>query len=89
VVTLLENGEPVAVVLSPAEPDRLDEQDHIRREAKARARRTIASIHLQAAEHDRDGIDPSKSPQAVAPHFEICFCIEQFCTDSPGAVSPA
>jgi hypothetical protein len=35
VVTALENGEPVAVVLSPAELDRLNEQDHIRREAKA------------------------------------------------------
>jgi prevent-host-death family protein len=37
-VTVLENGEPAVVVLSPAEFDRLDEQDRIRREAKASAR---------------------------------------------------
>jgi prevent-host-death family protein len=49
-VTVLENGEPAAVVLSPAEFDRLDEQDRIRREAKARLRRTIAWIHLEASE---------------------------------------
>ena len=42
-VTVLEKGEPVAVVLSPAEFDRLEEQDRIRREAKARLRRTISS----------------------------------------------
>src|SRR5262245_55266524 len=49
-VTVLERGEPVAVVLSPAEFDRLDEQDRIRREAKARLRRTISSIQQEAAE---------------------------------------
>jgi prevent-host-death family protein len=49
-VTVLENGEPAVVVLSPAEFDRLEEQDRIRREAKARLRQTIASIHREAAE---------------------------------------
>lgn len=47
-VTLLENGAPAAIVLSPAEFDRLDEQDRIRREAKARLRQTIAAIHEEA-----------------------------------------
>ncbi len=49
-VTVLEKGEPVAVVLSPAEFDRLEEQDRIRREAKARLRRTISLIQQEAAE---------------------------------------
>jgi prevent-host-death family protein len=49
-VTVLENGEPVAVVLSPAEFDRLEEQDRIRREAKVRLRETISVIQREAAE---------------------------------------
>ena len=49
-VTVLENGEPAAVVLSPVEFERLDEQDRIRREARARLRQTIASIHREASE---------------------------------------
>jgi prevent-host-death family protein len=49
-VTVLEKGEPVAVVLSPAEFDRLEEQDRIRREAKARLRRTISLIQREAVE---------------------------------------
>jgi prevent-host-death family protein len=49
-VTVLENGEPVAVVLSPTEFDRLEEQDRIRREAKARLRRTILLIQQEAVE---------------------------------------
>jgi prevent-host-death family protein len=49
-VTVLENGKPAVVVLSPAEFDPLDEQDRIRREAKARLRETIASIHRDARE---------------------------------------
>jgi prevent-host-death family protein len=49
-VTVLDNGEPAVVVLSPAEFDRLEEQDRIRREAKARLRQTIASTHREAAE---------------------------------------
>ena len=49
-VTILENGEPAVVVLSPAEFDRLEEQDRIRREAKERLRQTIASIHRDAGE---------------------------------------
>lgn len=48
-VTVLEKGEPVAVVLSPTEFDRLEEQDRIRREAKVRLRQTISSIQQQAA----------------------------------------
>lgn len=49
-VTVLEKGEPVAVVLSPTEFDRLEEQDRIRREAKVRLRETITSIQREAAE---------------------------------------
>jgi prevent-host-death family protein len=49
-VTVLENGEPVAVVLSPAEFDRLEEQDRIRREVKVRLRETISVIQREAAE---------------------------------------
>jgi prevent-host-death family protein len=49
-VTVLENGEPVAVVLSPAELDRMDEQDRIRRQAKDRLRVTISTIQREAAE---------------------------------------
>ena len=48
-VTLLEDGEPVAVVLSPEEFERLDEQDRIRREAKARLRQTMAAVQAKAA----------------------------------------
>jgi prevent-host-death family protein len=49
-LTVLENGEPAAVVLSPAEFDRLDEQDRIRRDAKARLRKTISAIQKEAAD---------------------------------------
>jgi prevent-host-death family protein len=49
-VTVLKKGEPVAVVLSPAEFDRLEEQDRICREAKVRLRETISSIQREAAE---------------------------------------
>jgi len=49
-VTVLDNGTPAAVVLSPAEFDRLDEQDRIRREAKARLRQTISAIQKEAAD---------------------------------------
>jgi prevent-host-death family protein len=49
-VTVLEKGKPVAVVLSPAEFERLEEQDRIRREAKGRLRETISLIQREAAE---------------------------------------
>jgi PHD/YefM family antitoxin component YafN of YafNO toxin-antitoxin module len=48
-VTVLADGERAVVALSPAEFDRLDEQDRVRREAKARLRETIASIQRDAA----------------------------------------
>ena len=48
-VTIVENNEPVAVVLSPCEFDRLDKQDRVRREARARLRQTISSIQRDAA----------------------------------------
>jgi len=48
-VTVLEDGEPVAVVLSPEEFERLDEQDRVRREAKIRLRQTMAAVHTEAA----------------------------------------
>jgi len=62
-VTVLENGEPAAVVLSPAEFGRLDEQDRIRREAKARLRQTIASIHREANEQ---GLTETELEQLLA-----------------------
>jgi prevent-host-death family protein len=49
-VTVLANGEPAVVVLSPAEFDRLEEHDRIRREANARLRQTISAIQREAAE---------------------------------------
>jgi len=49
VIVLAEGGRAM-VVLSPAEYDRLEEEDRIRREAKERLRRTIASIQHKAAE---------------------------------------
>ena len=49
-VTVLENGELTAVVLSPAEFERLDEQDRTRREAKDRLRQTTARMQKEAAD---------------------------------------
>ena len=49
-VTMIDDGVPAAVVLSPAEFERPDEHDRIPREAKARLRRTISAIHREAAE---------------------------------------
>jgi prevent-host-death family protein len=49
-VTVLANGEPAVVVLSPAEFNRLEEHDRIRREAKVRLFQTISTIHREAAE---------------------------------------
>ncbi len=49
-VTVVENGEPAVVVLSPAEFDRLEQPDRIRRDAKARLHRTIAAMQKEAAE---------------------------------------
>jgi PHD/YefM family antitoxin component YafN of YafNO toxin-antitoxin module len=48
-VTVVEHGEPVAVVLSPSEFNRLDEQDRVRRESKVRLRQTISTIQRDAA----------------------------------------
>ena len=62
-MTVLENGEPVAVVLSPAEFDRLQEQDRIRREAKERLRQTISSIQREAAER---GLTATESSDWIA-----------------------
>jgi prevent-host-death family protein len=49
-VMVLANGEPAVVVLSPAQFDRLEEHQRIRREAKARLLETISTIHQEAAE---------------------------------------
>ena len=62
-VTLLENGEPAAIVLSLAEFDRLDEQDRIRREAKARLQQTIAAIHKEAKQR---GMTESEAERLVS-----------------------
>jgi hypothetical protein len=60
----------LAVVLSPAEFDRLEEQDRIRREAKVRLRETISLIQREAAargltdvELERLMADESRSEQ--------------------------
>jgi hypothetical protein len=50
-------GEPVAVVLSPSEFDRLEEQDHIRREAKMRLRETISSNQREASDRGSTGAE--------------------------------
>ena len=60
-VTVLSNGERAAVVLSPAEFDRLEEHDRIRREAKARLRQTIAAIRREAAERSLTEADSNGS----------------------------
>jgi PHD/YefM family antitoxin component YafN of YafNO toxin-antitoxin module len=62
-LTLLDDGEPVAVVLSPQEFERLDEQDRIRREAKARLRNTIAAVQAEAA---KSGLADAKIDQVFA-----------------------
>jgi prevent-host-death family protein len=49
-IMVLEHGAPAAIVLSPAEFERLDEQDRIRRDAKARLRKTIAAMQQDAAD---------------------------------------
>jgi prevent-host-death family protein len=49
-VTVLHNGQRAAVVLSPTDFDRLEEQDRIRREAKDRLRRTIVQMQKSAAD---------------------------------------
>jgi len=49
-VTVLENGEPAVVVLSPQEFNRLEQRDRIRRDAKARLQWTIAAMQKEAAE---------------------------------------
>jgi prevent-host-death family protein len=49
-VTVLENGEPAVVVLSPQEFNRLEQQDRIRRDANMRVQRTIAAMQKEAAE---------------------------------------
>ena len=48
-VLVLDNGEPAAVVLSPSEFARLEEGDRIRREAKARLRKTMSAAQAEAA----------------------------------------
>lgn len=48
-VTVLDKGQPAIVMLSPEEFARLDEQDRIRREAKARLRKTMAIMQAEAA----------------------------------------
>jgi prevent-host-death family protein len=49
-VLVLDNGEPAAVVISPSEFARLEEGDRIRREAKARLRKTMSLAQSEAAE---------------------------------------
>jgi PHD/YefM family antitoxin component YafN of YafNO toxin-antitoxin module len=49
-VTVLADGERAVVALSPAEFGRLDEDDRVRREAKARLRETITSAQQEADE---------------------------------------
>jgi PHD/YefM family antitoxin component YafN of YafNO toxin-antitoxin module len=49
-VLVLDDGEPAAVVLSPSEFARLEEGDRIRREAKARLKRTMSAAQGEAVE---------------------------------------
>ena len=49
-VTVIENGEPAAVVLSPTDFERLDRHDRIRREAVSRLMETVAAMRAEAAE---------------------------------------
>jgi PHD/YefM family antitoxin component YafN of YafNO toxin-antitoxin module len=49
-VLVLDDGEPAAVVLSPSEFARLEEGDRIRREAKARLKKTMSAAQAEAAE---------------------------------------
>ena len=49
-VTVLENGEPAVVVLSPADFERLAEQDRIHSEAKTRLRQTILAMQKDATD---------------------------------------
>jgi prevent-host-death family protein len=49
-VTVLHNGEPAVVVLSPADFERLAEQQRMRHEAKARLRRTLSAMQKDAAD---------------------------------------
>lgn len=49
-VTVIEDGEAAAVVLSPEAFRRLELHDRIQQEAKARLRQVIADMHVQAAE---------------------------------------
>jgi prevent-host-death family protein len=49
-VTVLHNGEPAVVVLSPADFERLAEQERMRQEAKAHLRRTLSAMQKDAAD---------------------------------------
>jgi prevent-host-death family protein len=49
-VTVLHNGELAVVVLSPADFERLAEQERMRQEAKARLRRTLSAMQKDAAD---------------------------------------
>lgn len=71
-VTVLEQGKPVAVVLSPAEFDRLEEQDRVRREAKARLRQTISTIHLEASQR---GLTETELERLLADELNGSFSI--------------
>jgi PHD/YefM family antitoxin component YafN of YafNO toxin-antitoxin module len=62
-VTVLDNGQPAAVVLSLVEFARLNEQDRIRQEAKARLRHTIAAIHKDATSR---GLTDAESERLLA-----------------------
>ncbi len=48
-VTVMEHGKPAAVILSPADFERLDRPERIRREAVERLRATVAAAQKEAA----------------------------------------
>ena len=62
-VTVLIDGTPAGVMLSPEAFDRLDGQDRIRRGAKARLRGTIAAMQAEAAER---GLSDSELERLLA-----------------------
>jgi PHD/YefM family antitoxin component YafN of YafNO toxin-antitoxin module len=62
-VTVLEDGKPAVIVLSLGEFARLNEQDRIRQEAKARLKQTIAAIHADVAAR---GLTEAEADQLLA-----------------------
>ena len=59
-VAIIDNGQTSAIVLSPAEFARLDAQDRIRREAKARLLLTIEAIHKDVTDRGLSEVEAER-----------------------------